>query len=1039
MDMIIKLFRSHIKKYWAYYVLGIIELVLFTTNYKPGTFLVGWDNLFPEFNFSLNLKRSFFAVWQEYRGMGVVDNMSHASTIIEDLERLILSLILPMSLVRWVYLTLLHLIGGLGVFHLLHDYVFRKEQGEDEKNNKSFIITGISLLAALFYQYNLGTIQQMYLPMEVFVVHFAYLPWLIWAVFKYLHTNRRTFLMVFAAFSILATPQAHVPTIFIVYAMSLGIILTSYIALVDRSAWKKALHIVLITFATNAFWFLPFVYAALTHSQVVADSKAFQMASNDIFYRNHQYGNLKDIALIKGTLLEYYYYNFKTHSNQFMFGPWLSHINSLFFQIPAWLGFFMACFGVFSSRKYKQARIVAGLFLFSIFMLGTDIPIIDYINALLREHVPLFKTVFRFVFTKFSILYVFSFSIMFAVGAAYISELFSNIKIKTLYLGILALVIIAYIFPSFQGYFFYDNLRVDIPKKYFKTFAFFNEQDPNTRVAMLPAPWYWSWLQPNWGTINSGFIWYGIPQPTTDLAFTPWSDHNENFYWELDRAITLEDIKLVESVLKKYDITWIYLDKDIMNAESRKVNYSSLDELFAQSSLINRATSFDNTDIYRFDMKSSKSFVSIEESLPTISYNDSYLEYDRYFETQGSYQKANDEDVANEIYPYFSLFSGKAPYINSINVNETSDELIFNGLIMGNLGKNPKITNTLSDYAPQNYRLNESFGIQTIQPKATLRLIQDDVASIEVAIDKKRSLVYSTHYDIGYASQKNTTCDTGNTGTATLSLLEENNSRAFQLTSINSSNCINVDIPNLELRYGYVMKIEYASDLKRGWFVNIYNQTRKKSILETYLRNNGKKDADYFILPPQGMYELGYSIYFNNKSEGVEKVTNTLHRVEMYQIPYREMRDLHVNNTTEMSPSSQTLPTSVEHQSPYKYTITSKDLKGNQTVVLHQGFDPGWKAYKINSRFSIFNFQLDQMFPMLFGEELKDHVLVNNWANGWNVPKTDNQSSTTYVLVFWPQYLQFFGFGMLLLSLGSVFFITKKRDSNHSQTKITHQ
>src|SRR3989344_1063982 len=98
----------HFTNFWPYYFLFFIQIFLFLSNYKPGTFLVGWDNLFPEFNFTLNLKRSFFAVWQEYRGMGVVDSMSHASTIVEDLERLLLSLFVPMHMVRWIYLMLLH-------------------------------------------------------------------------------------------------------------------------------------------------------------------------------------------------------------------------------------------------------------------------------------------------------------------------------------------------------------------------------------------------------------------------------------------------------------------------------------------------------------------------------------------------------------------------------------------------------------------------------------------------------------------------------------------------------------------------------------------------------------------------------------------------------------------------------------------------------------------------------------------------------------------------------------------------------------------
>jgi len=40
-------------------ITGAVVLIA-VFNYQPGTFLSGWDNLHPEFNFSLNLTRSFF-------------------------------------------------------------------------------------------------------------------------------------------------------------------------------------------------------------------------------------------------------------------------------------------------------------------------------------------------------------------------------------------------------------------------------------------------------------------------------------------------------------------------------------------------------------------------------------------------------------------------------------------------------------------------------------------------------------------------------------------------------------------------------------------------------------------------------------------------------------------------------------------------------------------------------------------------------------------------------------------------------------------
>ena len=62
-------------------VIVLLEVLLFFTNVQKGTYFLGWDNLFPEMNFRENIHRSMFSVWQQYRGLGVVDGMSYAANL----------------------------------------------------------------------------------------------------------------------------------------------------------------------------------------------------------------------------------------------------------------------------------------------------------------------------------------------------------------------------------------------------------------------------------------------------------------------------------------------------------------------------------------------------------------------------------------------------------------------------------------------------------------------------------------------------------------------------------------------------------------------------------------------------------------------------------------------------------------------------------------------------------------------------------------------------------------------------------------------
>lgn len=1007
---------------WPYIALILIEILLIAVNYKKGSYLVGWDNLFPEFNNPVNLNRTLHAVWQEYRGMGVVDSMSHASTLVEDVERLLLSLVFPTALVRWIYMFSLHLIGGLGVLHLVRMW-FRKAFTTTSHS----IIDITALLSAFFYQYNLGTIQQFYLPMEVFIVHFAYLPWLLWAVQKVLHKPTLKNSVILGILSFLATPQAHVPTLFIVYGMAVGIVCLVHLAAQKRKALLPIFIVAFILFVTNAFWIIPFGYATISHSKEVADSKAFQMASNDIFYRNHQYGNIKDVALMNSSLLDYNHFDVENNRDAYMFQPWLRHTRTPLFQLVAWVFFGLAVWGCIQAGIKKDVLGItfALLFCFAILMLGTDIPILGNISFFIREYVPLFKTVFRAVFTKFSILYGLAFSIMLGYG---VLSILKNIQKKWITITIITFVTLGmlwYAAPAFQKSFFYKNLRVDIPKEYTDTFAFLQKQNPAERVAMLPIPWYWAWLQSDWGTINSGFMWYAIPQPSTDLAFTPWSDANENFYWELDRGLILQDILQVERVMEKYDIRWIYLDRNIMNGQSRKLTYHSLDEFLLSSTSIRKAKEFEQIVIYSFsESKKLTSFVGIQNASPRIYYEETSNDLDYMYERYGSYvqeTKASDADI---IVPFSSLFSGKTPILNNFTVAENAQSIRIQSSLSFDAQLLSKLQLIQLPESEENYITDTDGNVKQAFSSLDLNEKQGRT-TIGYMIDKKSSQIYDSDTDIWYTDQSNIACPTEENG-ASMQKSVENGKTIFRLTSKNSDNCIRAALPSLVHRYGYLVRVEYEADTQRGWFMNIFNTTTNKTVLETYLRQNGKKNTDYYVLTPGEEHGMGYTIYLNNKSEGVEKVTNAVINISVYQIPYNKMKQLaFVWKGYAQGTNGSTKVASVVHPNPsfYKVELTSdQEAKADNLLYLSQAYEEGWIGLQVQStQLIIGNYQL--RIPKIF---LLPHVRVNGWANAWLLEEqptvvsrqsTDNMTKTI-LLLFWPQYLEYGGFFILALTMG---------------------
>ena len=87
-----------------------VEAVLFIANYTPGTWLIGWDSTQPELNLSLALGRLLSPVWQEYRGLGVLDGMAHAANILHWFYIFVLGLFLKVNVVRYVFIFLMHLL-----------------------------------------------------------------------------------------------------------------------------------------------------------------------------------------------------------------------------------------------------------------------------------------------------------------------------------------------------------------------------------------------------------------------------------------------------------------------------------------------------------------------------------------------------------------------------------------------------------------------------------------------------------------------------------------------------------------------------------------------------------------------------------------------------------------------------------------------------------------------------------------------------------------------------------------------------------------
>ena len=243
------------------------------------------------------------------------------------------------------------------------------------------------------------------------------------------------------------------------------------------------------------------------------------------------------------------------------------------------------------------------MFIFSIFFLLSDNPPFGYLFIFLQTYVPLFKEALRFPFTKFSLIGILSFSILFSLGMYLIHDvLFRKNKTYYIFCFLVSLSIVVWMFPAFKGDLIYSKMRWPIPNTYFTLFKWFGQNDKG-RVLNLPIYTQWGWPWYSWGYRGSGFLQYGIPNPLVDRSFDVWNPKNEGAYYEISYAIYSQDLPLLKKVLTKYDIRWLMLDKNIIlptATSSKLLFHAEILKMLSSDALFSKRFDEGNVLVYEF-------------------------------------------------------------------------------------------------------------------------------------------------------------------------------------------------------------------------------------------------------------------------------------------------------------------------------------------------------------------------------------------------------------------------------------------------------
>ncbi|MBI4099981.1 hypothetical protein HY440_03145 [Candidatus Microgenomates bacterium] len=590
--------------------LVVIAVAVCLLNYTPGTWLSGWDTLHPEFNLGLYLGRIFWGVWQQHQGLGAVAAQAHASEL-GRLWYLLPASLLPADLFRYGYFWLALILGPLGTFFLL-----RRAASEEA-----------AFVGGLFYLLNLGTMQHFYLPLEMFVTAYAFLPWLFWAVYQ---KKGSALALVF----FIAAPMAHTPTLFIVNFAALSL----FAFLVER---RWGVKVFLIGLLVNSFWLLPTAYFVLNHGLDVAASHISEQFSIRAILVNKEFGTLADVALLRGYFFDWGHFDFGSRRFVDLFPIWKAHLGNLAILVSGYLAFGLVVVGAVKSfiQKSVLGRAMTPVMLVAFLGMLTVFDVLGGFNPILAE-------AFRFPFTKFSLLLMLCFAVFIGLALD---------RLKKVWL-LVAVGLVVYMWPVFSGNLICRCERVQFPTQYQELYQWFAKEDPDSRIAPVPINSIYGWSYYDWGYEGAGFRWFGLSQPILDREFDRWMPQNEGFYWEMSYALYSKNLPLLEAVFDKYRVSWLLLDESIINPPSPKALFGDeFKQLVAQSKQIKVAARFGKLTVYKvLAARPTQKFVSVGIGLPGVSPGYKWGNLDRAFFDLGDYTAGD-----NVIYLNRSLFSGK--------------------------------------------------------------------------------------------------------------------------------------------------------------------------------------------------------------------------------------------------------------------------------------------------------------------------------------------------------------------------------------------
>jgi hypothetical protein len=289
----------------------------------------------------------------------------------------------------------------------------------------------------------------------------------------------------------------------------------------------------------------------------------------------------------------------------------------------------------------------------------------------------------------------------------------------------------------------------------------------------------------------------------------------------------------------------------------------------------------------------------------------------------------------------------------------------------------------------------------------------------------------TTQYDIIETPSSNSllpenqNCDQQNDGKTVKQVTAD----GFLYQSQNAVECDTLNLRHLPHSLNYLLSFNYRFQKGLAPTICLENHTsRRCDVSERLIKTS---EIQSIIQPISNPNEAaGYTLHLYNQSFGTRITSNLIKSISLRPLPLHFLQAISISPNPKSTENMNLKIENSSHPYPFFYTV-SLNIENSPQLSLYQTKSDSWKAVQVS--------QKDLSLPAGFIMKLTPLVAPflpnlpqtdsSLWYNSWTLPA----GSYGLIIVYLPQYLQFLGYFLLLLTPIVILLIRKPKKTLHQK------